>query len=373
MNIRAILYRIFRYLPIKKRQVLFISYYGAQYGCNPKYISKYLVDHFRSEVDIIWAFNNPAAHKIEGVGKVKFASVRYLLALATSKVIITNYRMTTDFKKRNDQIYLQTWHSSMRLKKIEADTEDTLTTAYINMAKHDSKQTDFVIAGSGMSHNTFEKSFWYNGKILDIGTPRNDLLLNTDSSHQKNLKKSMGLDNDTKVVLYAPTFRKDKSLKYYNINIENLTHALKERFGGKWVVALRLHPHLINYKLFSNRQDVIDLTEYDDIQELLAVSDVLISDYSSLMFDFALTCRPIFLFASDASDYCKNDRALYFNFKDLPFPFAADNVQLGINIRNFEDRSYAKALSSFFASIETFENGEASKKISELILKISKQ
>lgn len=371
--IRQFVYSILRFLPIKNNRVLFIGYYGSQYGCNPKYVSEYLITHHQKDVEVVWAFTQPNKHNIDGVRKVRLGSVLYLLMLATSHFILTNYRMTPDFKKRRKQIYIQTWHSSLRLKKIEKDTEDTLPLDYLKMAKNDSKQIDYVVAGCQISHNTFANSFWYAGKILDVGTPRNDMLLFPDKEKVGKIKSQLKIDERKSIVLYAPTFRNDKSVSCYNIEFERLRKALHEKFGHEWVVLVRLHPHMINYHLFDNDSEIIDVTSYDDIQELLVISDVLITDYSSLMFDFAISGKPIFLYASDLEHYCQKERNLYFDVKDLPFPLAQDNDNLIANIQSFETKDYKDKIDRFNAQTGSYEQGTASAAIAKLIMENIKQ
>lgn len=354
-------------LPIKKNRVLFFSYYGSQYGCNPKYISQYLVREYSENLEVIWGFTN-TRKSINGVRVVKYGSLKWYVALATSKVICTNYRMTDDFVKRKKQIYIQTWHSSLRLKKIEADVEGTLPADYVKMAKKDSAQTDYVLAGCGLSHKTFEKSFWYSGTILDCGTPRNDFLVQQNSQQSQTIRHSLGIKNNEKIVMYAPTFRNNHSLEPYNIDIMGLVSALCDRFGGEWKVLLKLHPHIMDCKLFKGVQEVVDVSTYDDVQELLLVSDVLITDYSSLMFDFALTRRPVFLYASDIQCFVKNERSFYFRIQDLPFQLSKTNNELTATIRKYNANEYNTALNCFNNSIDSYENGCASKIVSDLII-----
>lgn len=366
--LRKFAYWLLRLLPIKRNRILFIGYYGAQYGCNPKYISRHLAAHHGDEVEIVWAFTDLTRHKIDGVRMVKFGSLQYLMMLATSRVICTNYRMTADFEKRQGQVYIQSWHSSLRLKKIERDTEASLPPHYVTMAKHDSAQTDYVIAGCQMSHNTFANSFWYSGEIIDAGTPRNDVLLSPPEGLAAEIKRRLNIEPSRKLVLYAPTFRKDKSTDCYRLDFAAMCRTLSSKFGGEWTVLLRLHPHLTNCELFSNIANVIDVTRYDDIQELLLISDVLVSDYSSLMFDFAISGKPVFLFATDVDDYCRNDRALYFDIHDLPFSLAVSNEELQSQIISFSNDEYKQAISQFDKIVGSFERGNASEKVSQLIM-----
>lgn len=358
-----------RLLPIRKRKVLFISYYGSQYGCSPKYISQYLTSVHPDKVDIIWAFTNPETHHdIPRIKIVRYGSIAYRFALATSRVICTNYRMTEDFCKRSGQIYIQTWHSSLRLKKIEKDTEATLPIHYVRMAIHDSAQTDLVVAGCRMSHITFANSFWYEGEILDCGTPRNDILVNKDSTLQNIVRQRLHIPLNRRIVLYAPTFRKNKNTDVYNVDFDILCNSLSKRFGGQWITVVRLHPHLISCTDFNHQKNIVDATTYDDVQELLSIADVLITDYSSLMFDFALTSKPIFLYAPDVKSYCRDDRGLYFNICELPFPLSHSNDELKKAIEIFDDENYRLRLNDFSEAIGSYEKGTASNTLGNYII-----
>ncbi|NBH67399.1 CDP-glycerol glycerophosphotransferase family protein [Phocaeicola sartorii] len=367
--IYQIIIRFFNSLfPIRKNKVLFISYYGNQYGCNPKYLSQYMVQQNR-KWDIVWAFVRPKDYHIKGIRKVRYMSLAYFYELCTSKVIVSNYRMTSLFRKRKKQLYIQTWHSSLRLKMIEQDAEHTLPPHYVQLAKVDSQNIDFLLSGCQYSTSIFKRCFWYNGAIVATGTPRNDLLFKDNQKLKENILLKIGLSTTTKVALYAPTFRKGETLEYYNICYDDLIHTLEQRFGGTWCIAVRLHPHLRNLseELRKNESSFIDVTLFDDIQELLFASDLLITDYSSLMFDFAITHRPCLLYVPDLKEYTSKDRSLYFSIEELPFLICKTREQLVEKINNFDTTSYTKKVSGFLRSIGSYETGNASKKVINLI------
>ena len=343
--------------PIKKNKIFFESYYGSQYGCNPKYLSEWIINHAKQdEFEVIWSLNQPI--DIDGVRVVRNHGLRYFYELYTSKVIVTNFRTTQEFKKRKGQFYIQTWHSSLRLKQIEKDVESSLPKTYLEMAKQDSPKIDLLLSGCEVSTDIFKRAFWYDGEILEAGSPRNDLFFN--DNHELNLviKENLGISRDKKVLLYAPTFRKDQKLHYYQIEFEKVTNALKQKFNGDWICLIKLHPHLINFsKDLTKDAPVIDVTNYDDIQELLNIADVLISDYSSLIFDYALTKRPCFLYMSDYVDYTTNDRQLYFDILSLPFISTFNQEELLIKINEFNQEKYEEKVNSFLSRVGTFENG----------------
>ena len=366
-SIKLIIIHICNLLPIKKNKIFILSYYGSQYGCSPKYISEYLVENYpRHKFDIVWAFNDVNSKKnIDGIRTVKTMSLKYFYELCTSKVVITNFRTTDLFIKRKNQYYIQTWHSSLRLKQIEKDVESTLEPHYIEMAKSDSKKCDLLLSGCRFSTEIFRRAFWYDGEIFECGTPRNDIFFRKCPIKDE-IKDKLNIDRNKKIILYAPTFRKNEGLEVYNVDYKKIIEAAKERFSGEWIVLVKLHPHLISEssKLVVG-ENVVDVTKYDDIQELLSVSDMLISDYSSLIFDFALTNRPCFLYTPDLDRYISNDRGLYFDIEELPFVVTKNNDELFRAIINFNNKIYASEINDFSRNIGSFENGTACRMLAE--------
>lgn len=361
---------VFNCLPITKNKVFLFSYYGNQYGCSPKYITEYMLKNYpKDRFDVVWAFNDTKQkEEISGFRKVKTMSLRYFYELCTSKVIITNFRTTELFIKRKKQYYIQTWHSSLRLKQIEKDAGDSLPEQYVQMAQKDSLKCDLLLSGCKFSTDIFKRAFWYDGEIFEHGTPRNDLLFLGDQDKRKEILSSLNLSINSKVILYAPTFRKNNRLDVYDLDYEKIINQLKESFGEQWVFLVKLHPHLLSKSSeLVQGKGFLNVTAYDDIQELLSISDVLITDYSSLMFDFSLTKRPCFLYVPDLMDYTNNDRNLYFNIDELPFITASSNKELLHNIEDFNYENYQLNLKEFEESIGSFENGEASKNLVEKI------
>ena len=363
----------FNIFPIKKNKIFIFSYYGNQYGDSPKYISEYLVKNYpRDKFDIVWQFNDIDAHKdIEGVRMVKSMTLRHFYELCTSKIIITNFRTTKLFKKRKEQYYIQTWHSSLRLKQIEKDAENSLQKSYIEMAKMDSKKCDLLLSGCEYSTKIFKRAFWYDGKIFECGTPANDILFSRNNLIKEKILKKLKIDSSYKFILYAPTFRENKSLEIYTMNYEEVINTVSKRFGGKWILLLKLHPHMTNIaKDIKNTICVINVTDYDDIQELLVISDVLISDYSAVMFSFLLTRKPGFLYVPDLNNYLENDRKLYFNINELPFRYSKSNEELLENIANFDEEIFRTKVENMIDKIGTYESGEASRKVCDHIMRV---
>lgn len=322
------------------------------------------------EWTVWWGFTEPEKYNISGIKKTRYLSLRFFYKLYTSQVFITNYRMTELYRKRKGQLYIQTWHSSLRLKMIEGDTEETLPAHYIEMAKKDSAQIDALLSGCQYSSDIFRRAFWYSGPIIPTGTPREDLLFSNDINKRKEILKNLGVSDNTHILLYAPTFRKDNSIKCYDIDFKRVITSLSDKLGGEWQVLLRLHPHLKYYskQIVESFPQIKDVTSYDDIQELLFISDCVISDYSSLIFDYALTGRPCFLYASDLKHYISTDRALYFDVRELPFPISRNNEELNEQISAFEEVVYKQYLHQFLLKIGSYETGHACQNVINYIL-----
>lgn len=358
---------IFNFLPLKKNKIFFLGYYGSQYGCNPKYLCEYIINNHPGW-DVVWGFTQPERHEVYGIRKVRYLSLHFFYELCTSQVLITNYRMPAFYKKRNKQLYIQTWHSSLRLKAIEADAINSIPVNYIEMAKHDSQQINILLSGCKKSTEIFQHAFWYNGLIASTGTPRFDVLMRPDKKRSLRIRRSIGLDDDSHIVLYAPTFRENHGLDAYNLDIHKLCQYLKQKWGGKWKALLRLHSHLLSTPLEGPLKNCLDVTKYDDIQELLCISDVVVSDYSSLIFDFAFTRRPCFLYVPDMDEYLKTERHLYFKLDELPFPLIRNNNQLSEAIQKFDEHKYYDAIDVFMKQIGTYETGHACENVYNLMV-----
>lgn len=349
---------IFSFCPIKKGRILFMSYYGKHTNCNPFAIYEEIKRNDFS-FECVWVDNEQKV----GDKSVKYKSFFFYYYIRTSQFLIFNARPNFDIKKRKQQRYIQTWHSSLGFKRIEKDAESTLDKVYVKKAKKDSKYIDLLISGCKFRTECFKRNFWYDGEIAEIGTPRNDVLFSQEKdSIAKATKKELGIAENTKVVMYAPTFRNSDDLSYVtSLNVDMLLSQLKNKFSGDWVFVYRLHPNVSFNNEFSC--DTIDASKYKDMQALLLMSDILLTDYSSVMFDFMLLNKPIFIYASDYEDYVSKERNVYFTIDELPFDMCTTNKMLEVAISEFNEKAYCIKLQEFKNKIGTFECGLATQKI----------
>lgn len=362
---------LYRKLPIKRNRIVFLSHLGKSYGCNPRYLCEYIAGKYPGKFDLTWVYDKVTSSTPqlpEGVRTVPYFSHEFLRIINTAGFVVSNTRISNAFyfKKRNGQTYIQTWHSSLRLKCIEADAN--LGAEYEDFAKRDSAKIDVIFSGGRLSSEIFKKSFWYHGDVIESGTPRIDWLKNLTDNDLEMIYRKSGLSSHTRYLLYAPTFRKGASTDAYISDFTEVLDALKDRFGNDWKVLYRLHPNLKGTVHIQASDNVIDMTDYDDIQELLAISDMLVTDYSSSMFDAAFCNKSCILYACDLSEYVASERKLYFDIGTLPFPLAKTETELVSVIKNFDQKSYDKSLSEFMQTIGSCENGSACRQISDYIL-----
>jgi len=372
-NLFAFIIRLL--FPVRKGTVMCWAYNFRQYSCNPRYLTEYMLDNEPS-LKIFWVFRKgiDTSSVDPRISCVRFRSLEYYRLVNTAEFLITNTR--TDpyriyWKKRPGQKYLMLWHGGVALKKIEKDAMDKLGYGYVRKAKTDSKIADLMISGCRFQTRLLRDSFWYEGEILEKGIPRNDIFFQKDSHEliRKSLQETYGISATDKLVLYAPTFRRDKSIEPYRIGWERVIAEFRRFFNDDNVtVLLRLHPNLIactDVTPLLNSPHVKDMTRYHDMHELLCVSDVLITDYSSSMFDIPMLGKPCMLYATDISRY---DRGYYFDFKDLPFPLATNEDELIRNIREFDQDGYKENVRRFFETcIGPEDEGKASESITEWI------
>lgn len=354
-------------LPVHKNRIVFCSFYGRGYSDSPKAIADALL---QSNSELLWLVSTPeeAASLPAGIRPVPYRGWRRILALSTAKVWVDNCRKYDRYKKKN-QLYLQTWHG-FALKKIEADAASTLDDVYVRACKLDSSHCDLIVSGSRFMTDLYHRSFWYDGPVENFGTPRNDCFFSDCSAVHSAVLQKLGLPDTQRLVLYAPTFRADGSLTHYSLDAPQLLRACAARFGGSWSCLIRLHPNIAHQskELFPyDGTTILDATAYPDMAELLIAADVLITDYSSSMFDFALSGKPCFQFATDIADY-RQDRSFNFPLDALPFALAEDNAQLCAAIQGYDPETAHEKWNQFALENGICEDGHASQRCAQWIL-----
>ncbi|QNO13382.1 CDP-glycerol glycerophosphotransferase family protein [Alkalicella caledoniensis] len=360
--------------PIENKKIIISNYYGKGYGDNAKYICEEILKQ-GLDYDLVWMLKSDLIGKTEvpnEIRVVKYKSIKALYEMATAKVWIDNSRKEFYPIKRKGQYYIQTWHSPLRLKKIEKDAGLALSSEYVKSAIKDSKNTDLITSGCDFSWNIYRNSFWYDGEILKTGTPRCDLFFQDGKDIKEKVMNYFGLASKSKIILFAPTFRRNNSPETYTLEYKKILKILEEKHGEDWFFLVRLHPNVSSLSESMEYSDkVLNATNYDDMQELLCAIDILITDYSSSMFDMAIAGKPCFLHGKDIEEYLNNEREMYFSFDQLPFDFSKTDEELLYNIRLFNEETYKRKLDKFSKEINLYEDGTASMQLVEKIKTIT--
>jgi len=366
---------IFRVFPIKKGKIVFINFSGQGYGENPKY----LADEFIKQADfeLIWLAKRHVSSEFpSGIRVVKYGSLRAMFELSTAEIWINNVRNSKLPFKRERQLYLQTWHGSLAIKKVEKSAIANLSKTYIKSAIRDGRISDGILAASELQVEQMKKNFWLSNqvKILKFGLPRNDVLFN-ESKKEKishTIRQYYGIAPNTKIILYAPTFRDGGESKAYALDFKKIINILQEKYKEKFVFIIKFHPNVkIQNVGIKFDEQILNGNEISDIQMLYIAADLMVSDYSSAMMDFTLLKKPIFIFANDISEYNKS-RGLSPEFDQLPFPRATTNQELIFYLLGFQKKSYWNGVDDFFSREKMFDKGESSKLIYKWILDNSK-
>ena len=356
---------ICRSFPIQNKLVL-DNFRGRGLGDDPKYIALELLRR-DDRIQIVWLLNDMKEELPTGIKKVRYGSYMAVYHLCTARVWVDNVKNAYRTKKREGQYYIQTWHSTLGLKQNEANT-DNLPVKYKLLAQKDAVITDLMYSNNDIRFNLYKTKFWYNGEVIKSDVPRVSILYHQPNNLKTKIYCRYGISQNSKLVLYAPTLRNNHDISIYEYDYSKICEVLKERFDGNFVFALRLHPGIACYSTrMKYSTNVVDATDYPDMQELLAVSDVLITDYSGSMFDFGLLRKPCFLLAKDHQQYISSDRRLQFRIEDLPFTMSTTVEELADNIMSFDHLLYSSQCESFYNSIGFHDSGNGAKAIADII------
>lgn len=385
--IKSILLQVFEIcchiLPVSSKKIFFQSFAG-QYNDNPKAISEKLHELY-PEIKQYWVLSEKS--KCNDIPQyltiLKYNSYKSIYVKNRCKVIVENgsgyyysYCKNTyalKFKKKlknKKQFELSTWHGNP-IKHIGAQIP--------GCEKWEKKEmftsSDMLLAGCKQIQSIFEKAFFNLMPVSLLGTPRTDILFSNNEIMKNRIREKLGLP-DKKIILYAPTYRynpQDSGLiQLQLIDLNKLLSTLNVKFGGDWIFVMRVHNMVLleieRSGILHQYKDVLfNGNRFDDMNEYLYVSDVLLTDYSGCIYDVALTNKPCFLFAHDKDNYERKERGLYTSLNDFPYLFANSFDELISIILDYDSVEYNKQRMAFLQKIGNIEDGNASLRIVNLI------
>lgn len=370
-----------RLFPVKQNRVVFDSSLGKSYSGNPRHIFECAVKKgLDKKWDCIWFYESIPYYQIPDTAKqAHYGRLRYLYYMATAKVWVFDCRQPEFLVRRKGTYYIQTWHGTP-LKKLCLDMEDVFMVGEKDIGtyqKHFVENVatwDYLIAQNHFASDTFRRAFDFKKNMLEIGYPRNDILFhenNPDSIEKR--KIALGIPLDKKVLLYAPTWRDDE---YSGAKYQFRPHLdfakLQKELGDEYVMIVKYHYLIMDsvdwsaYKGF-----VYHFDQSHDIAELFIVSDMLITDYSSVMFDYSLLNRPMLFFAYDKKKYKNELRGFYFSYtEEMPGPISTTTEELIHDIRTYDGSLYVEKYKKFKEKYNSIDHGDASEKVVELVDKL---
>ena len=368
--------RVLHHFPVNRNKVVLLSFDGKGYGDNPKYIAEEILRR-NPKSKLVWLVSKWEYYVPDPILKVGISGRKACFELSTAKIIISNskFNIPSYYKKKRNQFYLQTWHGDFALKYIEKEVENELKASYVAKSKADSAMTDAVISGSRLFSQILKDSFWLPEKcaILEFGIPRNDIYFRGER-YREELKQALGFSPEDNILLYAPTFRDKGETDCYNLDFERLRMAMCQKTNAKWKVVVRLHPNITRRSnLFSYNEFIINGSTYSDQQELCMVSDCLITDYSSIMGDFLLMKKPVFLYVPDLERYSDRTtgRGLRDLFYQLPLSMSRTQDDLEMRIAAFDQESYRRDTESFLQTYyRPFDDGHSSERVVDYLTKV---
>ena len=365
------LFYLLRVFPIKKNKVIATAFAGIRYGDNQKPMLEVLHE-ICPETDIVWVKRHGYEYELpEWMRSVRWHSPRYFYEYATARIWIYNCMIPDYFRKRKGQLYIETWHGGLGIKKVFGDSQSVKSRGYKMLCERMANVADVFISNSDHLSAIYRNTLCYNGPIWKCGYPMNDILFTENPQIVEKVKKALNIPSANKILLYAPTHR-DKFEKegyvddsVFFSNFTDLLQSIRQKFGGEWTILLRWHQKQM--KMLSETtipSNVVNATSYPDMQELLMATDVMMSDYSSCIFDAAIRRIPCFIYASDYDEY-KKYRGVYYEMEELPFPYAKNNDEMEQNVKAFDMEDYLKRWDAFTVRMGLNETGHSAKDIAQ--------
>ncbi|MCM1160431.1 MAG: CDP-glycerol glycerophosphotransferase family protein [Roseburia sp.] len=360
-------------MPIINNRILFMCFEAGKYACNPKCVSEYLAEKYGGQLEIIWAFTEPEQFSYleeKGYKLVRYQSKEFYQAALTAKVFLYNMRIPGEIPFRKEQVVISTGHGGGAYKKLLLDTPNILDIDKKTIEFSTKNTTIFVSSCKKYTKCVIRGAYAYDGEVLETGMPRNDDLVNGNYEEGRKVREYFHIPKENKIIIYAPTYRKGtRTANDYGIDAEGIVQAAKERFGGQWTFMYRMH-YFIKTELPEVTKDyhVVDATHYSDMQDLIKAADILITDYSSCVWDFSLMDKPCFLYATDIDEYLEK-QGFYTDVYDWHFPIGKNNRELMELIRNFNEEEYLKGIHKHHEEMGILESGEATRLIGERIYK----
>lgn len=354
-----------------KDKVVFESFSGQSYSDNPRAISERFHE-VSPKTEIVWLFTDPEKKRsiVPPYVRVEKRCTKTMIReYGTARWWINNFCMQEFMYKGKGQIYIQTWHGDRPFKKVIYESSKL---NFKNGEIRENKICDLCVAGSAMGEHVYRKAFRYTGKILRVGSPRADILIKGNPQRVQATKKKLGIPLDVGIVMYAPTFRDKKGLQseqdMHVIDFQQLLKKLEKKYNIKWYCLLLVHPSLKMKSIYHSDPQIINVSLYEDMTDLMLIADMLITDYSSSAGDFVLQDKPLLLYQYDLAEYEKDSRELHFKMQESPFWSAQTEEELFYIIQKITQQDIIKNCKDILDFYGSYESGHAADAVCEYML-----
>ena len=349
--------------------VLFESFAGKSCTDSPRAISDAL--HAKSaDLPIYWSINDFSVEYPEYAVPVLRGSREWFNRLQTSKMIINNNNFPPFFRKSEGQQYVQTWHGTPLKKLARHAPNRYLSASYRRLMEREARMWDVMLAQNGFASEILAAAFGYSGKVLTLGYPRNDVLAARDGENRaQRVRRDLGITPEKTVVLYAPTWRDNaKDLSERHTLVTHLDYArARTSLGSNYVFLFRGHHNVVGRSSTQVGSNMIDVSMYPEINDLILASDLLVTDYSSISFDYCVTGKPMYFLVPDLNHYRDEIRGFYLDWEaTAPGPLCADTDQLceAIGAGRQGDAATYRRFKSTYAALD--DGGAAARVVDEI-------
>ena len=363
---------------IDENLIFFEANLGKNYTGNPKYLYEYMISHDEyKDFKYVWSYPSDNKNEIPGNPiKVERGTEDYFYYLAKAKYWVNNILFPVK-EKRPDTVYLQTWHGTP-LKKLgfDIECEGPEKQAFGNLHK-ESLNWDYFLTDNDYGEEKLVGAFRFKKNVIKKGYPINDIYYVDELKNRavEKLHKEFPVTEQKKVILYAPTWRdlQGDYVRGYEFELPFDVGELYDKFGDEYVILIKLH-HLIADSLEIDdkyKEFLLNVSDKEDIMELLCVTDVLITDYSSVFYDFASAKKPMLFYMYDLDEYINETRGLYVGVETLPGPILKNNEELIDALANIDNYNYenSKKLKAFCEDMAKYCHGTSCKDVLDIVIK----
>ena len=373
---------VYKFIKVDEKTVIFISFHGRGYSDNPKAIYEQMKQDARfQDYTFIWAIKHHKSKQasVQGAKVIEYFSIPYFYYMSKAKYWVINCKMPQYIRKKEEQVYLQTWHGTP-LKRLAHDIHVSKDTTFYRseMSAEEMYHTydvdvaryNYMISPNPFCTDVFQSAFAIDRKrLIETGYPRNDILSNYTQEQVLAIKQRLHIPLDKKVILYAPTWRDNQYVASgYTFKLEADFRKWKEALSEEYVVIFKPHYLIINDSANDKELEgfLFNVDAKEDISSLYIVADTLITDYSSVFFDYAILNRPMYFYMYDIENYREELRGFYIDiYKDIPGDIYEQEDAM---LKAIKQGTYDfDRLAKFNAYFNVHEDGKASQRVIDIM------